>query len=69
MPVGDIAAYLAQVELALVSSPIVAKYDIVRSWANTDDGYMRIRITLINSDFVEAAEYFVLQEGRIVTVD
>jgi hypothetical protein len=66
---SDVADYLAEVELALVSSPTVATYQVIRSWANTDDGYIRVRATLANGDFLEAAEYFVLEEGQLVTVD
>ena len=65
----DILSYLADIELALVSSEIIAEYDIVRSWANTDDGYIRLRATLTNRDFLEAAEYFTLQDDQVVTVD
>ncbi|MCI0478449.1 MAG: DUF6516 family protein [Anaerolineales bacterium] len=65
----DPADYLAEVELALVSSPTIAEYRTVRAWANTDDGYLRIRATLTNGDFLEAAEYFVLENNQIVTVD
>jgi hypothetical protein len=43
---SDVADYLAEVELALVSSPTVATYQVIRSWANTDDGYIRVRATL-----------------------
>lgn len=66
---SDIVDYLSRVELALVSSPIVAEYQVVRSWANTDDGYIRLRATLSNDDVLEAAEYFVLDKNQIVTVD
>lgn len=66
---SDVAAYLSDVELALVSSPIVARYDVVRSWANSDDGYIRVRATLTNGDFLEAAEYFALHDDQIVTID
>ena len=38
----DSATYLAEIEMALVASPIVAEYRLVRSWANTDDGYIRV---------------------------
>lgn len=65
----DISSYLADIELALVSSEIIAEYHIVRSWANTDDGYIRLRATLTNGDFLEAAEYFTLQNDQVVTVD
>jgi hypothetical protein len=58
---SNIATYIAEVELALVSTAVVVEYQIIRSWANTDDGYLRIRATLTNGDFLEAAEYFALQ--------
>jgi len=67
--VSDPAVYLAEIELALLASPIVAEYLVVRSWANTDDGYLRVRIRLTSGDFLEATEYFVLQDAQIVTVD
>ncbi len=66
---SDIAAYLAEIEWALISSPVIVEYHVVHSWANTDDGYIRIRARLTNDDFLEAAEHFVLQEGQIVTTD
>ncbi len=66
---SDIIAYLAEIEVALVSSPVVAEYQVVRSWSHSDDGYIRIRATLTNGDFLEAAEYFVLEQGQIATVD
>ena len=66
---SDIAKYLSEVELALVSSAVVAQYQIIRSWAHTDDGYIRIRATLVNGDFLEAAEYFVISGEEIVTID
>lgn len=65
----DPTNYLAEAELALISSPIVAEYQVTRSRANTDDGYIRVRVTLINGDFLEASEYFVFQEGGIKTID
>jgi hypothetical protein len=67
--VDDPVTYLAEIEMALVASPIVAEYRLVRSWANTDDGYIRVRATLSNDDFLEAAEYFIIQEGQIAVVD
>jgi hypothetical protein len=65
----EIAIHLTEIELALVSSPAIADYSIVRSKAGTDDGYIRIRATLVNGDFLEAVEYFVLVEGGITTID
>lgn len=63
------ADYLAQIELALVQSAVIVQFTIVRSWVNIDDGYIRLRATLSNGDFLESAEYFIVQEGIVTTVD
>ncbi len=60
---------MAEIELALVSSPALANYQVLRVWTNSDDGYIRLRATLLNGDFLEAAEYFVLDVEGIKTVD
>jgi hypothetical protein len=65
----DPVAYLDEIEIALISSEFITAYTIVRNWANTDDGYVRIRATLINGDFLEASEYFVVQGDEIEAVD
>jgi hypothetical protein len=67
--VTDPADYLTMVEMALVTSPVVAEYVLVRTWANADDGYVRARLILANGDFVEVAEYFVVEADGIRTVD
>jgi len=58
--------YLAQVEVALVNSSVVGAFEWVLRWANEEDGFWRARLTLINSDFVEAAEYFIFEAEQIV---
>ena len=66
---SELSAYLSDIELALIRSPIVANYQIIRAEENTDDGYVRLRATLVNGDFLEAAEYFILERGVIRTQD
>ncbi len=61
--------HLAAIELSLIASPVLAEYTLVRSWADVNDGYIRIRATLINGDFLEAAEYFVQRQSRFETAD
>jgi hypothetical protein len=65
----DLSAYLTEIELALIRSPIIAAYQVIRSEVNTDDGYIRVRATLSNGDFLEAAEYFILVHDAILTDD
>ncbi len=66
---SDPAAYLSEIELALVSSLVLSDYQVVRTWANTDDGYIRLRATLTNGDFLEATEYFVVRGDQMLTMD
>jgi len=61
--------HLAAIQLSLIASPILAEYTVVRSWADTNDGYIRIRATLANGDFLEAAEYFVRHQSGLETAD
>ncbi len=69
MPEFDPADYLNEITLALIASDVIADYIIIRSWANTDDGYIRIRATLSNGDFFEGSEYFVVESDQIATTD
>src|SRR3972149_1293119 len=66
---NDPAEYLEAVELALVESPIVKDFHIVRKWTHSDDGYIRVRATLSNGDFLEAAEFFVRQDEEFFPSD
>lgn len=66
---NDPAAYLNQIILALISSPVIHSYEIVRAKANSDEGYIRIRAILHKGDFLEAGEYFALENGEMVTRD
>lgn len=66
---SKVDTHLLEIELSLVSSPIVISYQVIRSWGNADDGYMRVRARLNNGDFLEAAEYFVMEPSEIKVVD
>lgn len=61
--------HLAAIQLSLIASSILAEYSVVRSWADANDGYIRIRATLVNGDFLEAAEYFVQDQSGFETAD
>ena len=63
------AAYLTEIELALVVNQSIVQYEVVRSWTNADDGYIRVRATLANGDFLETTEFFVMEQERVEIVD
>jgi hypothetical protein len=61
--------YLTAIHLALVDSPVVVDYSVVRQRASSQSGHLRIRINLINGDFLEAAEFFRLTLNGITIAD
>ena len=61
------AEYALQLKTQLSLSPIVVSFTIVEEKVWPDRGYIRIRMTLSNGDFLEVAEYFVIQDGERVT--
>lgn len=65
----EIAEYLDTIKLKLITSPIIAEYYIVKERTTATDGYIRIRATLPNGDFLELTESFIRTTSQIVVVD
>jgi len=61
--------YLAAIHLALVGSPIVTSYVVIRQRVTSQSGHLRVRVDLTNGDFLEAAELFHLMPDGIEIVD
>ncbi len=61
------AEYALQLKTKLAISSIVASFNVVEEKVWLDRGYVRIRIALNNGDFLEAAEYSVLQDDDLTT--
>jgi hypothetical protein len=59
--------YLADTKAEVVTSDLIASFEVVEEWAQPDRGYIRIRMRLANGDFLEAAEYFVVSNEVCVT--
>ena len=59
--------YVLQLKAKLAISPIVASFNVVEEKVWSDRGYIRLRMALSNGDFLEAAEYFVLQDNASIT--
>lgn len=58
--------YVEDIKATLLVAPIVASFVMVEEWIQSDRGYLRVRCTLINSDFLEMAEYFVLAGAQCI---
>jgi len=59
--------HVLQLKAKLAISPIVASFNVIEEKVWPDRGYIRIRMALSNRDFLEVAEYFVLEDDECVT--
>lgn len=66
---NEIATYLDAVKLTLVTSPVVSEYQIIKERTTATDGYLRVRATLLNGDFLEMTEAFEQRGEGIETID
>jgi hypothetical protein len=58
--------YLLEIKARLITSPVIAEIElVVEEWALVDQGYFRARLKLSNGDFLEVAEYFVI-DGELL---
>lgn len=62
-------AHLDAIRLRLITSPVVTEVVVVRTQDFGDKGYFRARLVLANGDFLEVAEFFVIDAGDPVTVE
>jgi hypothetical protein len=60
--------YIIEIKSHLIASPVVAQVEIVEAYVSADRGYIRVRLRLINNDFLETAEYFASQGEGCVPV-
>lgn len=63
------AEYLECCRLVLITSAIVKTYHIRESFADERRGYIRVIAELLDGDFLELAEYFVIAAGGILIQD
>ena len=61
----DAQTHLAEIYARLSISPIVESFVVLESRDARDQGYFRARVTLINHDQVELAEYFTIANEQI----
>ncbi len=59
--------YVLELRAQLTIDPLIQAFDVVEERVWSDRGYVRVRLTLCNGDFVEAAEYFTSDGEQLVT--
>jgi hypothetical protein len=65
----DVINYLDEIKSKIAASPALTFAEIVTERTLVDRGYFRVRLTLINGDFLELSEYFVVESGTILTLE
>ncbi len=60
---------LEDIRTKIVMSEIVKSMTIVAERALTDRGYFRARLCLVNDDFLEVSEYFIVEPDRCSTIE
>lgn len=65
----NLQQYIAAVKEKLAGSPIISFIEISDERIILNRGYFRARLTLINSDFLEIAESFIIQDNQTLTLD
>jgi hypothetical protein len=65
----DLEQYIIAVKARLANSPVIASIGIVDERTLLNRGYFRARLTLTNTDFLEVAESFTIQNDQLITLD
>lgn len=65
----NLEQYISDIKGKLSGSPIITITEIIDERILLNRGYFRARLTLINTDFLEIAESFTLQDNQILTLD
>lgn len=58
-------AHLTETRVRLTTSPVVWAFSVMEDRVGLDYGYLRVRVELVNSDFLELAEYFVARNDTV----
>jgi hypothetical protein len=61
----DPQVHIAETLVRLAASPVVKTISVTEKHNSLSYGYIRARLTLINGDFLEVAEYFIIQNSEI----
>lgn len=59
------AEYLETIKTLLLTNPLVNSFEIIRERVTSNDGYLRVKMVLVNAYLMEFAEYVQNREGAI----
>lgn len=59
--------YINEIKTKIIISDVINSVKIVSEREYADSGYFRARMMLVNGDFFEVSEYFVVELGKCLT--
>ena len=62
---SDAHAHLTETRVRLTTSPVMRTFSVLEERTGLDYGYLRARVELVNQDFLELAEYFVIRNDAV----
>lgn len=65
----ELEQYIIAIKKKLSASPLISEIEIVDEKVLLNRGYFRVRLTLINTDFLEVAEAFTIENNQLLTLD
>lgn len=65
----ELYQYITAIKEKLDNSSVVSSIDIFDERVLLSRGYFRARLTLTNTDFLEVAESFEIQNDQLITLD
>ena len=57
--------HLTETRVRLTTSPVIRAFSVIEERSGLDYGYLRVRVELVNQDFLELAEYFVVRNDAV----
>jgi hypothetical protein len=65
----DLYQYITDIKEKLSNSSIVSSIELIDERVLLSRGYFRARLILTNTDFLEIAESFTIQNDQLITLD
>ena len=57
--------HLTETRVRLTTSPVIRTFSVIEERVGLDYGYLRVRVELVNLDFLELAEYCVIRNDAV----
>ncbi|MBO0348611.1 hypothetical protein J0895_05735 [Phormidium pseudopriestleyi FRX01] len=65
----ELEQYIVTIKNKISASPLITTSEVVDEKLLLNRGYFRVRLTLLNTDFVELTEAFTIKNNQLLTLD